>query len=184
MVLARREDGLEISLDPGRVDVDLIHHWLSEDAYWALGRPRDVVVRSLEGSLVAGVYEGPGEHARQVALARVVTDNATFAWICDVYVDVDYRGSGVGSWLSAVLVEELVERRGILRLLLATRDAHPVYAKAGFEPLTGVWRWMEIDRRPGKDAILAHDPMLAREPRLAHQAAPDSAASHRFDPQQ
>lgn len=162
--LARRADGLEISLDPDRVDVDLVHHWLADDAYWSLGRARDVVERSLAGSLVAGVYDGTVPQGRQVALARVVTDDATFAWICDVYVDPDYRGRGVGSWLTEVLVDELVTRRGILQLLLATRDAHSVYAKAGFEPLAGVWRWMEIDRRPGKDAILAHDPQLAEQP--------------------
>jgi GNAT superfamily N-acetyltransferase len=165
-VLSRREDGLEISLEPGRVDVDRVHRWLADDAYWSLGRSRDVVERSLAGSLVAGVYEGPSHQGRQVALARVVTDNATFAWICDVYVDPDYRGRGVGSWLSQVLVDELVQRRGIPRLLLATRDAHPVYAKAGFEPLAGVWRWMEIDRRPGKDAILQRDSSL---PYRAHR---------------
>jgi GNAT superfamily N-acetyltransferase len=163
-VLARRDDGLEISLDGGRVDVDRVHRWLADDAYWSLGRSREVVARSLAGSLVAGVYDGPADQARQVAIARVVTDNATFAWICDVYVDPDYRGRGIGVWLSQVLVDELVGRRGILRLLLATRDAHPVYAKAGFEPLAGVWRWMEIDRRPGRDAILAHDPALPPTP--------------------
>lgn len=166
-VIARREDGLEIALGTARVDVDQVHRWLAEDAYWALGRGRDVVERSLAGSLVAGVYDGPGPGARQVALARVVTDDATFAWICDVYVDPKLRGRGIGAWLSQALVEELVERRGILRLLLATRDAHAVYATAGFEPLTGVWRWMEIDRRPGKDAILAHDPTNAAPPRAA-----------------
>jgi GNAT superfamily N-acetyltransferase len=158
--LARREDGLEISLDQARIDVDTVHRWLSEDAYWALGRSRDLVERSLAGSLVAGVYDGPAPAGTQVGLGRVVTDGATFAWICDVYVAPAFRGRGVGSWLSQVLVDELVDNRGILRLLLATRDAHPVYAKAGFAPLVGVWRWMEIDRRPGKDAILAYDPDL------------------------
>jgi GNAT superfamily N-acetyltransferase len=164
LLLAVRDDGLEVSLDPARLDVDRIHHWLSEDAYWALGRSRDVVERSLAGSLVAGVYEGPAPDGQLVALARVVTDNATFAWICDVYVADGWRGRGVGTWLTEVLVDELVEQRGVLRLLLATRDAHAVYAKAGFEPLVGVWRWMEIDRRPGKDAILAHDPELVVQP--------------------
>jgi len=157
-VIARREDGLEICLGTSRVNVEMVHRWLAEDAYWALGRSRDLVERSLAGSLVAGVYDGPDAGARQVALARVVTDDATFAWICDVYVERDFRGRGIGSWLSQALVEELMEHRGIRRLLLATRDAHAVYAKAGFEPLAGVWRWMEIDRRPLKDSILAHEP--------------------------
>ena len=157
-MIARRDDGLEICLGTSRVNIDVVHRWLARDAYWALGRSRDLVERSLAGSLVAGVYDGPGPDARHVGLARVVTDDATFAWICDVYVEPDRRGQGIGSWLTQALVEELMERRGILRLLLATRDAHAVYAKAGFEPLAGVWRWMEIDRRPHKDAILAHEP--------------------------
>ena len=164
--LVRRADGLEISFDAARLDVDRVFHWLSDDSYWAAGRTRDVVERSIAGSLVAGVFAGPSADDELVAFARVVTDDATFAWICDVYVSPDWRGRGIGSWLTEVLVAELVERRGILRLLLATRDAHAVYAKAGFEPLVGVWRWMEIDRRPGKDAILAADPSLA-DPTLA-----------------
>ena len=128
-VLAGRPDGLEISLDPGRVDVERVHRWLSEDAYWSLGRTRDVVERSLAGSVVAGVYDGAGPTARQVGLARAVTDDATFAWICDVYIDPEYRSQGIGTWLCQVLVEELVGRRGIAQLLLATRDAHRVYTR-------------------------------------------------------
>jgi GNAT superfamily N-acetyltransferase len=162
-LLAVRADGLEISLDPERLDVDRIHRWLSEDAYWALGRSRDVVERSIAGSSVAGVYDGPAPDGELIGLARVVGDDATFAWLCDVYVAPAWRGRGVGGWLVDELVTELVERRGIPRLLLATRDAHAVYAKAGFEPLAGVWRWMEIDRRPGKEAILAFDPSHAAD---------------------
>lgn len=156
--LARRADGLEISLDLARVDVDRVHHWLSDESYWAAGRSRDVVERSLAGSMVAGVYAGPTAAAELVGFARVVTDGATFAWICDVFVDEPWRGRGIASWLIAELVEELLVRRQILRLLLATRDAHAVYAKSGFEPLEGAWRWMEIDHRPTRAAIMASDP--------------------------
>jgi GNAT superfamily N-acetyltransferase len=167
--LARRADGLEISLDPARVDVARVFHWLSDESYWAAGRSRDVVERSITGSMVAGVYAGAAADAELVAFARVVTDGATFAWICDVFVGTHWRGRGIGGWLVETLVGELVEGRGILRLLLATRDAHAVYSKAGFEPLAGVWRWMEIDRRPGKNAILAMDPSKSG-------AAPDAPA--------
>jgi GNAT superfamily N-acetyltransferase len=163
-VIARRDDGLEISTDPGRLDLDRITRWLADESYWAAGRPRDVVQRSVDGSLNLGVY-GSGEYGsgadgrlQQVALARVVTDNATFAWICDVFVDEAWRGRGIGSWLMRECVTELLERRGIQRLLLATRDAHAVYAQAGFAPLEGVWRWMELDRRPARDAIIAMGP--------------------------
>lgn len=160
--LARRADGLEISLDRERVDVDRVHCWLSDESYWAAGRTRDVVERSIAGSLVAGVYAGPQADAELVAFARVVTDDATFAWICDVFVGAPWRGRGIGAWLTEVLVTELMEVRGITRLLLATRDAHAVYAKSGFEPLEGAWRWMEIDRRPTRAAIMAADPTRAR----------------------
>ncbi len=157
--VARRDDGLEISTDRDRLDLDRIARWLSEESYWAAGRARDVVERSVGGSLNLGVY-APGPHGatEQVAFARVVTDDATFAWICDVFVDEAWRGRGVGSWLMRECVTELLERRGILRLLLATRDAHAVYAQAGFAPLEGVWRWMELDRRPTRDAIIAMGP--------------------------
>src|SRR5262249_53925783 len=134
-VLARRDDGLEISLDHGRLDVDRVFEWLSVESYWAAGRARDVVERSLVGSLCAGVYDTGVEGAPQVALARVVTDDATFAWVCDVYVDTAARGRGIGTWLMRELVTELVERRGITRVLLATRDAHEVYARSGFHAL-------------------------------------------------
>jgi GNAT superfamily N-acetyltransferase len=146
-VVARRDDGVEVSLDRARLDVDAVTHWLAEESYWAAGRPRDVVERSIAGSLSFGVYAGPGD-APQVAYARVVTDDATFAWVCDVFVDAAWRGRGIGQWLMRVVVEELVGRRGIPRVLLATRDAHPVYAQAGFEPLDVPSRWMEIDHRP------------------------------------
>jgi GNAT superfamily N-acetyltransferase len=157
-VLARREDGLEISTDPGRLDLELVHRWLSDESYWAAGRSREVVERSAAGSLCLGVYAGTQNGGEQVAFARVVTDEATFAWVCDVFVAAQWRGRGVGSWMMRELVTELLERRGVLRLLLATRDAHSVYAQAGFAPLEGVWRWMELDRRPARQAILAMGP--------------------------
>jgi GNAT superfamily N-acetyltransferase len=158
-VIARRDDGLEISTDPARLDLDRITRWLADESYWAAGRDREVVERSIAGSLNLGVYApGADQEGEQVALARVVTDDATFAWICDVFVDEGWRGRGVGSWLMRECVAELLDRRGVLRLLLATRDAHAVYAQAGFAPLEGVWRWMELDRRPARDAIIAMGP--------------------------
>jgi GNAT superfamily N-acetyltransferase len=92
---------------------------------------------------------------QQVAFARVVTDGATFAWICDVFVDAGHRGRGLGGWLVDAIVEDFAAA-GVLRLLLATRDAHEVYRRSGFEPLEGAQRFMEIDRRPTREAILSH----------------------------
>ena len=134
-------EGYEISDDPDRVDVGRVHHWRSTDAYWALGRPREKQEGAIRGSLNFGVYEeGSGE---QVAYARVVTDRATFAWLCDVYVDPSARGKGLGTALVAAVREHL-RPYGLRRILLATHDAHGVYAKLGFEPLAKPDQWMAL----------------------------------------
>ncbi|MEH1123738.1 GNAT family N-acetyltransferase [Micromonospora sp. CPCC 206061] len=145
MSIIGRRDGYELSTDPARLDVDRVHRWLSTDAYWALDRPRDVVERAVAGSLVFGVYRaGDGE---QVAFARTVTDEATFAWLCDVYVDRSARGNGLGTWLVSCVRDHLAAA-GVRRILLATLDAHGVYEKLGFTPIVEPGRWMELDRRP------------------------------------
>ncbi|MFM9696502.1 GNAT family N-acetyltransferase [Streptomyces europaeiscabiei] len=134
-------EGYEISDDRDRVDVGRVHHWLSTDAYWALGRPREKQEGAIRGSLNFGVYEeGSGE---QVAYARVVTDRATFAWLCDVYVDPSARGKGLCTALVAAVREHL-RPYGLRRILLATHDAHGVYAKLGFEPLAKPDQWMAL----------------------------------------
>ncbi|MBG0567862.1 GNAT family N-acetyltransferase [Actinoplanes aureus] len=135
--------------DPGRVDLDRVHRWLSEESYWAAGRPRDLVARSIDGSIPFSVLTG-GE---QVAFARVVTDGATFAWICDVFVDSRHRGRGLGTWLVDSIVDSL-SAQGLQRFLLATKDAQEVYRRSGFAELEGAHRFMEIDRRPTRNAIL------------------------------
>ena len=144
------DGGYVLSEDPARLDLALVHRWLSTDAYWALGRERDVVDRAFAASVAVGVYRD-GE---QVAVARIISDRATFAWLCDVYVDPAHRGHGLGRRLAAWAVE-WAERHGVQRVVLATRDAHGVYATAGFAPLEGPDRYMEIDRRPQRAAVLA-----------------------------
>lgn len=124
-------DDYVIRTELSDMDFDRIHPWLSTDAYWALGRTRDNVETAARNSLNFGVFTAGGE---QVAYARVLTDRANFAWLCDVYVDRDHRGRGVGQRLLAAVVEQL-EPMGLKRVLLATRDAHEVYARFGFEPL-------------------------------------------------
>ncbi|MET8229624.1 GNAT family N-acetyltransferase [Micromonospora sp. NPDC005298] len=145
MFTLTRTDGHLLSTDPARLDLALVHHWLSTDAYWALGRDRETVERAFAGSLPFGVYR-PGD-GRQVAVARVVTDRATFAWLCDVYVDRAARGDGLGGWLAAAVRDHLAEL-GVRRILLSTKDAHQVYARAGFTPLDAPERWMNLDQRP------------------------------------
>nr|WP_218908134.1 GNAT family N-acetyltransferase [Micromonospora jinlongensis] len=139
-----RTDGYLLSTDPALLDLGLVHHWLSTDAYWALGRDRDTVDRAFAGSLPFGVYRP--EDGCQVAVARVVTDRATFAWLCDVYVDRAARGRGLGGWLAGAARDHLDEL-GVRRILLATNDAHQVYARVGFTPLDVPERWMNLDRR-------------------------------------
>ncbi len=141
MTAERRADGYEIR--PDGLDVDRIHHWLSTDAYWSPGRTRETVEATLAASTALGAFAPDGG---QVAFARAVTDGATFAWIADVYVDRAHRGRGLGTWLVGTLCARLRER-GVYRLVLATRDAHGVYARLGFGPLARPERWMEIDRR-------------------------------------
>jgi GNAT superfamily N-acetyltransferase len=139
-MIARRDDGLEIATDPDRLDLDRIHHWLSTDAYWALGRSRETMERSVAASLNFGVYQPDGA---QVAYARVVTDLATFAWLCDVYVDRAHRGLGVGTWMVGAVRDHLAPY-GMRRILLATLDAHGVYARLGFVPFPNPERLMLI----------------------------------------
>ncbi|MFR9673168.1 GNAT family N-acetyltransferase [Streptomyces sp. TR06-5] len=135
---ARRQDGYEMSTAVDRLDTALIHHWLSTDAFWALNRSRDTVERSVRSSLNFGVYHPDGH---QVAYARVVTDRATFAWLCDVYVSPEHRGRGLGTWI-ATSVRDHLAPYDLKRVLLATLDAHEVYAKAGFVPVPDPERLM------------------------------------------
>ncbi|MEU6252991.1 GNAT family N-acetyltransferase [Streptomyces sp. NPDC047043] len=135
-------DGYELSTDPDRLDVDRVHRWLSGDAYWALGRAREKQERAIAGSLNFGVYEVVS--GEQVAYARVITDMATFAWLCDVYVDPSVRGKNVGTAMVAAMREHL-RPYGLRRILLATLDAHGVYEKLGFRKLAQPDIWMALE---------------------------------------
>jgi GNAT superfamily N-acetyltransferase len=133
-----RRGEFEISTDPARVDMAAVHEFLSTRAYWSIGVPEDVLRRAIEGSLVFGIYRG----REQVGFARVVTDRATFAWIGDVFVLESFRGQGLAKWLMACIVGH-PELQGLRRWLLATRDAHGLYAQFGFKPLENPTRLME-----------------------------------------
>jgi GNAT superfamily N-acetyltransferase len=131
-------DGYEVDDDPARLDLDVIYDFLV-DSYWAKGRPREVVERSVQGSLNVGLYR----EGRQAGLARVVTDRATFAWIADVFVLPEHRGRGLGHWLiQTVLAHPDLATVG--RFTLVTSDAHRVYVDCGFTPLADTSRWMEL----------------------------------------
>ncbi|WP_326648682.1 MULTISPECIES: GNAT family N-acetyltransferase [unclassified Streptomyces] len=130
-----------ISTDPARLDAARIHHWLSTDAYWALGRSREKQDLAIAGSLNFGAYDTTS--GELVAYARIVTDHATFAWLCDVYVDRGVRGEGLGTALVAAVRDHLVPC-GLRRILLATEDAHGVYEKIGFQTLERLGKWMAL----------------------------------------
>jgi GNAT superfamily N-acetyltransferase len=128
-----------ISTDPSMLDLDVVHGFLQR-SYWASERPLETIKRSVEGSLNFGLYRANDQ--RQVGFARVVTDFATFAWLCDVFIDEAHRGQGLGVWLVETVVEH-PELRCMRLWMLGTRDAHGLYEKIGFTPLSAPEKWMQ-----------------------------------------
>lgn len=115
---------LVLTTDAGRMDVDAVHAFLSRESYWAQGIPREVVARSIAHSLCFGVLD----RGRQVAFARVVTDRATYAYLCDVYVLASHRGRGIATWMMDAM-DGHPDLQGLRRWNLVTRDAHDLYAR-------------------------------------------------------
>lgn len=128
-----------VSTDPHRLDLDVIHGFLTARSYWAEGIPRDVVERSIRNSLCFGVYD----EDRQVGFARVVTDRATYAYLADVFVLEAYRGRGFSKWLLECVFAH-PDLQGLRRWQLSTRDAHSLYARYGFAPPSDPDRLLEI----------------------------------------
>lgn len=136
---AELDGGYQLSTDHGRLDLPVIADFLSNESYWAKGRPTETVSRSIERSLVFGLYDPAGS---QAGLTRVVGDGATFAWVCDVFILPEHRGHGLGkAMLAAVFTHP--EVAPVRRLMLATADAHGLYARYGFTNLVEPGRWME-----------------------------------------
>jgi GNAT superfamily N-acetyltransferase len=131
----------EFTLDDSRetLDVDVIHGFL-RGSYWARGISRALVVAALDRSLCFGLFHGD----RQIGFGRVVSDRATFAYLADVFVVESYRGRGLGRWLVSCVLEH-PELQGLRRWMLATRDAHGLYARHGFAPLRRPEWFMEIN---------------------------------------
>jgi GNAT superfamily N-acetyltransferase len=134
----RNEDGFLFSTDRSRVDIDLVHAFLSRESYWVPGIRREFVERAIEHSICFGIYE----NERQIAFARVISDCAGFAWLADVFVVAEHRGGGIGKRLIAFVLEHPDLQR-IRRFMLATRDAHGLYEGFGFTPLAHPERLME-----------------------------------------
>ncbi len=133
-------DGYTISDDPARFDLPRAHGWISEKSYWGKQIPYVVFATAIRNSLTFAAYAPDGQMA---AMARVVTDRATFGWLCDVFVDEAHRGQGLGKALMGYFKAH-PDLQGFRRMHLATADAHDLYRQFGFTDLTGADRWMEI----------------------------------------
>lgn len=138
------EQEFEISNDKSRLDLDVIHRFLSEKSYWANKRSIEQTKIAIQNSICFGVYQGE----RQIGFARVVSDKATFAYIGDVFILDEFRGRGLSKKLMAAMLEH-PELQGLRRWVLATKDAHGLYEQFGFSVLKFPERWMEL---PSKDA--------------------------------
>jgi GNAT superfamily N-acetyltransferase len=143
-----------ISTANERLDLSVIHNFISNQSYWGQGRKIETVERSLDHSLNFGVFKGN----QQVGFARVVTDFATFAWVADVFVLEEHRGQGLARWLMETILAH-PDLQGFRRWVLATKDAHELYRRFGFRELKRPERWME---RP--------DPQMQESPDYSQEA--------------
>lgn len=136
--LSYEKNGFTVETDHSRLDSAAIHSYLSR-SYWSEGIPRAVVEKAIANSLCFGLFHG----AQQIGFARVVTDGATYAYLCDVYVLEEFRGKGLGVWLMECVMRH-PDLQGLRRFSLATRDAHGLYRKFGFDALKKPQSQMEI----------------------------------------
>jgi GNAT superfamily N-acetyltransferase len=127
------------SSDKEKLDVNYIHHYLSLESYWAKNIPREIVQKSIDGSLCFGVYY----QEKQIGFARVITDYATFGYLADVFIDKHYRGKGLSKELMKFIMKQSVIKK-LRRFMLATLDAHSLYTQFGFESQEGNKRLMGI----------------------------------------
>lgn len=130
----------DISDDKSRLNIDVIHGFL-KGSYWSPGIPRNIVERAIRESLCFGVYSG----SDQIGFARVVTDKATFAYLADVFILEPHRGKGLSKKLMA-FISSHPDLQGLRRFILATSDAHGLYAQFGFTALANPQVYMEIMR--------------------------------------
>lgn len=139
----REWNGFTVSDARDRLDMDVIHGFL-KTAYWSVGVPRETAARAIANSHPFGLYAGPAaERGPQIGFARVVTDHASFAWLCDVFVLEDWRGRGLATFLNRCVLEH-PDLQGLRRWLLATKDAHAVYRRVGYEAPAEPSRFMTI----------------------------------------
>ncbi|HEX6682787.1 MAG TPA: GNAT family N-acetyltransferase [Candidatus Limnocylindrales bacterium] len=137
------EAGYQLDGSKERLDLAAVERWLATESYWALGRPLADIKRSIDNSVIYGLYTPDGQ---QVGFFRVVTDKTTFAWLCDVFVDSSQRGRGLATWALEIIRDDVLAT-GVYRILLATSDAHGVYEKLGFTAHAEPEKWMELTTR-------------------------------------
>ncbi|WP_297099517.1 GNAT family N-acetyltransferase [uncultured Draconibacterium sp.] len=130
---------IEISTDKAKLNIQVIHNYLSNESYWAKGRSLETVRRSIENSLCFGIYS----ENKQVGFARVITDYAVFAWLLDVFILPEYQGKGYGKKLVEAIMTH-PDLQGLRRWGLGTDDAHGLYKQFGFAPLQKPGNMMEI----------------------------------------
>ena len=138
ITLEENHGQFRINTDKSQLDLTVISNWLTKESYWATNRSIETIKLSIENSLCFGVYE----EQRQIGFARIVTDYATFAWLCDVFILDEYKGKGLGKWLVETITTQPV-LKNLRTFILATRDAHGLYERyGGFKPLEEPTRWM------------------------------------------
>ena len=136
-----QQENFIISTDKSKLNIPYIHKFLSNESYWAAGIPYTIVEKSIENSLCLGIYDGK----KQIGFARIITDEATFGYLADVFVDMDYRGKGLGKWLMEIITN--LPFVSLLRgLMLATKDAHALYEQFGFSSLSNPERFMRLHK--------------------------------------
>ena len=135
------KQGYLISTDPAKLDIGVIHQYLSQQSYWAQNIPLEVVQRSIANSFCFGVYY----QEQQIGFARMITDKATFGYLADVFILPDYRGKGLSKWLMAT-IHAHPDLQGLRRWMLGTKDAHGLYKQFGWAPLPEevVGRFMQL----------------------------------------
>jgi GNAT superfamily N-acetyltransferase len=131
--------GFKISTDKSLLDFDMIYNYLSKESYWSKGIPVEKVKESIESSMCFGIYKDD----KQVGFARVITDKAIFAYLCDVFILEDFRRLGLSKWLMQTILSH-PDLQGLRRWLLATADAHGLYNQFGFTTINNPERWLGI----------------------------------------
>jgi hypothetical protein len=132
-----------ISTDKKLLQAERVHKFLANEAYWSKDIPLAVVEKSIENSLCFGLYDISANQYEQIGYARIVTDSASFAWLCDVYVENNFRKRGLSKWLMECVLSH-PDLKNLRRICLATKDAHALYTQFGFEVTRTPENWMEI----------------------------------------